>query len=193
MAGDEGAAVARDAPRWKRLSWWRWYVGVLTFSVATTVAQAQPLQPIDTSGWKTYRNESMGFETKCPSTWSVGALKGTAPENVVLGGPPQVEGSNLRVQFWVQRQMNPKGLSIQQWYADQLSRQTSRPLATTYPVIGGRPAVRMEMVGSLSRMFSFFVALNKTDVFQITIDLPPAQTRLDPTYEALLSTFRFIE
>jgi len=193
VAGDEGAAVARDAPRWKRLSWWRWYVGVLTFSVATTVAQAQPLQPIDTSGWKTYRNESMGFETKYPSTWRVGSLRGTAPENVMLGGPPQVEGSNLRVQFWVQRQMNPKGLSIQQWYADQLSRQTSRPLATAYPVIGGRPAVRMEMVGSLSRMFSFFVALNKTDVFQITIDLPPAQTRLDPTYEALLSTFRFIE
>ena len=135
----------------------------------------------------------MGFETKYPSTWSVGALKGTAPENVMLGGPPRVEGSNLRVQFWVQRQMNPNGLSIQQWYADQLSRQTSRPLATAYPVIGGRAAVRMEMVGSLSRMFSFFVALNKTDVFQITIDLPPAQTRLDPTYEALLSTFRFIE
>ena len=193
MAGDEGAAVARGAPRWKRLSWCQWFGSVLTFSVAVTAAPAQSVPPIDTSGWKTYRNESMGFETKYPSTWSVGALKGTAPENVMLGGPPRVEGSNLRVQFWVQRQMNPNGLSIQQWYADQLSRQTSRPLATAYPVIGGRAAVRMEMVGSLSRMFSFFVALNKTDVFQITIDLPPAQTRLDPTYEALLSTFRFIE
>ncbi|PYN53379.1 MAG: hypothetical protein DMD94_18810 [Candidatus Rokuibacteriota bacterium] len=193
MAGDEGAAVARGAPRWKRLSWCQWFGSVLTFIVAVTAAPAQSVPPIDTSGWKTYRNESMGFETKYPSTWSVGALKGTAPENVMLGGPPRVEGSNLRVQFWVQRQMNPNGLSIQQWYADQLSRQTSRPLATAYPVIGGRAAVRMEMVGSLSRMFSFFVALNKTDVFQITIDLPPAQTRLDPTYEALLSTFRFIE
>ena len=193
MAGDKGAGLARGGPRVKRLPWWRCFVGILTFSVTTTAALAQPLPPIDTSGWKTYRNEPMGFETKYPSTWSVGALKGTAPENVMLGGPPQVEGSNLRVQFWVQRQMNPKGLSIQQWYADQLSRQTSRPLATTYPVIGGRPAVRMEMVGSLSRMFSFFVALNKTDVFQITIDLPPAQTRLDPTCEALLPTVRFIE
>jgi len=193
VAGDEGAAVARGAPRWKRLSWCQWFGSVLTFIVAVTAAPAQSVPPIDTSGWKTYRNESMGFETKYPSTWSVGALKGTAPENVMLGGPPRVEGSNLRVQFWVQRQMNPNGLSIQQWYADQLSRQTSRPLATAYPVIGGRPAVRMEMVGSLSRMFSFFVALNKTDVFQITIDLPPAQTRLDPTYEALLPTIRFIE
>ena len=177
----------------KQLSWWQCFVGVLTLSAAATAASAQSLPPIDTSGWKTYRNEPMGFETKYPSTWSVGALRGTAPENVVLGGPPQVEGSNLRVQFWVRRQMNPKGLSIQQWYADQLSRQTSRPLATTYPVIGGRPAVRMEMVGSLSRLFSYFISLNTTDVFQITIDLPPAQTRLDPTYEALLPTVRFIE
>ena len=193
MAGNESAAGAPGVPRVKRPSWWQCFVGVLTLSVAATVASAQSLPPIDTSGWKTYRNETMGFETKYPSTWSVGALRGTAPENVVLGGPPQVEGSNLRVQIWVQRKMNPKGLSIQQWYADQLSRQTSRPEGTAYPVIGGRPAVRMEMVGSLSRMFSFFIALNKTDVFQITIDLPPAQTRLDPTYEALLSTVRFIE
>jgi hypothetical protein len=74
---------------------------------------SQPLPPIDTSGWKSYRNETMGFETKYPSAWTVGSLKGTAPENVLLGGPPQVEGSNLRVQFWVQRRMNPKGLSIQ--------------------------------------------------------------------------------
>ena len=193
MARDEGTAVARGGPRVKRLSWCQWFIGVLTFSVTTTAALAQPLPPIDTSGWKTYRNEPMGFETKYPSTWSVGSLKGTAPENVMLGGPPQVEGSNLRVQFWVQRQMNPKGLSIQQWYADQLSRQTSRPLATTHTVIGGRPAVRMEIVGTLSRLFSYFISLNTTDVFQITIDLPPAQTRLDPTYEALLPTVRFIE
>jgi hypothetical protein len=165
---------------------------VLVFSVVTTVASAQSPPQIDIAGWKTYRNETMGFETRYPSTWHVRSVKGTGPETVLLGETPQVGKPHLAVQFWVQRQINPQGLSIEQWYAEQLRGMNAAPPPTTNTSIGGRSTVRMEVVGALGRDFVFFTSLNKTDIFEITIMQPSSQTQLDQTYQKLLSTLRFI-
>ncbi len=165
----------------------------LTLGVAATVASAQSPSPIDTSGWKTYRNEAMGFEAKYPRAWHVNLASGTGPESVLLGGAAEPGKPKRTVQFWVQRRMNPRGLSIAQWYADQAQRIKAAPHPITNTLIGGRPAVRREIVGTLGRHVAFFTALNEADIFQITIIQPSDETRLDPTSETLLSTIKFLE
>jgi hypothetical protein len=163
---------------------------VLVFGSATVFAQSPP--QIDISGWKVYRNETMGFETRYPGTWQVRSVKGTGPETVLLSETPQVGKAQLAVQFWVQRKMNPNGLPIEQWYADQLRRMNAAPPPTTNTSIGGRSTVRMEAVGASGRQFQFFTSLNKTDIFEITVKQPSSQIQLEQTYQKLISTLRFI-
>jgi hypothetical protein len=166
---------------------------VLVLGVGAIAAFAQSPSEIDISRWKTYRNETMGFETKYPATWHVRSVTGTGPETVMIDETPQVGKPHLAVQFWVQRQINPQGLSIEPWYADQLRKSKAAPLPTSNVSIGGRPTVRMEAVGSSGRTFYFFTALNKTDIFEIIVTQPSSQTPLDPIYQKLASTIRFIE
>jgi hypothetical protein len=178
------------------MSWSSVVVGILISSFATTVASAQSPPRIDVSGWKAYRNESMGFEARHPSHWGVSSLRGTPPENVLLGEPLQAQKERLFLQFWVQRQMNPQGLPIEQWYGNQMKRmppEAAKGITTTNTVIGGRPAVYRTRVGTLGRSSDYFIALNKTDIFQISLLRPESETPLDPTLATLLSTVKFIE
>lgn len=168
------------------------FVIALIFSVASTATPAPSLSDIDTSGWKNYRNEKMGFEAKYPNAWHVRPVTGTGPVSVLLNETPQVGKANLSMQFWVQRQVNPQGLSIAQWYADQLQGIKSTPPPSTHTILGGRPTIRREAVRTLGRHFDFFTALNKTDVFEVTITQPSSQAQLNQIYEAILSTVIFI-
>lgn len=160
--------------------------------LGSTTVFAQSHRQIDISGWKVYRNETMGFETKYPSTWRVRSVKGTGPETVLLSESPQVGKPQLAVQFWVQRKINPRGLPIEQWYADQLLGMRAAPPPKTNTSVGGRFTVRMEVVGASGRQFQFFTSLNKTDIFEITVKQPSSQIQLDQTYQKLISTLRFI-
>ena len=57
--------------------------GVLALGVAAGGVCAQPSPRIDISGWKVYRNETMGFELRYPNTWRVRAV--SVP---CISGPP---------------------------------------------------------------------------------------------------------
>src|SRR4029077_18239320 len=114
------------------------------------------------------------------------------PETVLLSETPQAGKPQLAVQFWVQRKVNPQGLSIEQWYANQLRAMKSAPPLTASTSIDGRSTVRMEVLGNLGRQFQFFTSLNKTDIFEITVKQPSSQIQLDQTYQKLISTLRFI-
>jgi hypothetical protein len=160
-------------------------------SVAASVASAQTSPRFDTAGWKTYRNEVLGFETRYPGAWQVRSAKGAGAETVSLTETPRVGKPTRAVQFWVQRGANPRGLSIREWYADQLRGMKVVSPPTTNTSIGGRPAIRMESASAFGRRFQFFIALNKTDVFEITLAQPSSETQLDRTYQSLLSTVRF--
>ena len=165
---------------------------ILMLGLTVTIASARPSSQIDTSDWKTYRNEAMGFAVKYPNTWRVRRATGTM-ESVSLGRTPQVGQPNSAVQFIVQRMINPKGLAIRQWRDEQMQGKTAPPshqfIDTT---IGGRPAIRSEYVGTLGRSLTFFISLGKTDIFTIAIIQPSSQTELDQIYEAVLSTVKFI-
>jgi hypothetical protein len=177
------------------MAWSRALVAILMLSVATTAASAQSPPRIDVSGWTIYRNESMGFETRHPGHWGVTSATGTPPENVLMGEPVQAGKERVFIQFWVQRNMNTQGVPIAQWYGDQMKRmppESVKGITTTHAVIGGRPAVHRTRIGTLGRSTDYFVALNKSDVFQISILRPAAETQLDATLDTLLSTVTFI-
>jgi hypothetical protein len=169
----------------------RWFVGALGLGTAV-LASAQAPRPVDTSGWKTLRDDTMGFEVKYPATWRVGRSTGTL-ESLVLGMPAQAGTERVSMQLVVQRGINPRGLPIEQWYADQLTRlNVTTPPPATRTVIGGRPTIRREMTGTLSRHFDFYTAVKASDIFQVSILQPTAQVQLDPTHEAVLSTITFL-
>jgi hypothetical protein len=170
----------------------RWCAVALALGVVAIVSAKAQL-PVDTSGWKTLREVALGFELKHPPTWRVGRSAGTL-ESVLLGEPVQVGTVRVSMQVFVQRAVNPRGLSIEQWYADQLARlKVTAPPPTTSTVIGGRPTIRRELTRGDRRHYDFYTAINASDVFQVSITQPAAETRLDPTQEAVLSTITFMK
>jgi len=171
----------------------RWLLGALVLGVTVTVALAQSPPAIDTSGWKTFRDATLGFEVTHPVTWGVGRTTGTL-ESILLGEPAQVGKETLRLQFFVQRDINPSGLSIEQWYADQLKRlKVSAPPPSMPTVLGGRRAIRREMIGAFGKHFDFYTTHNKSDIFQISIIQDSPREPLNRTAEGVIATVRFIE
>ena len=148
----------------------RLLVGALLLGVTATVTSAQAPPPLDTSGWKIFRDATMGFEVKAPPTWGVGRTTGTM-ESVLLGERALVGKPTLRLQLIVQRDINPSGLSIDQWYADQRKRST----------------------GAFGKHFDFYTTLNKRDIFQVSIIQDSPREPLDPTFDAVISTLKFVE
>ena len=190
-----GNAITSDMQKQRRLapmSREKLLAGVLALAVATGVACAEPPPRVDVPGWKVYRNETMGFELRYPNTWRVRLVKATGAESVMLSETPQAGKAPLAVQLWVQRNINPHGLPIRQWYADQLRKMHAAPPPAASTSIGGRPAVRMDAALGSTRQFQFFASLNKTDVFEITVGQPSSQAHLDQTYGKLISTLKFI-
>ncbi|HEV8309062.1 MAG TPA: hypothetical protein VGW35_15475 [Methylomirabilota bacterium] len=173
------------------MSWLKLLVVVLVLGVTATVAPAQARPPVDISGWKTFRDDAMGFEVKHPPGWNVARSTGTL-EGILLGKPRQAGEEQVSLQFFVQRDLNPNGLTIEQWYADQLRKIRTLPSRTTDTVIGGRPTIRMENTNTMGRHFMFFTALDKSDIFTISIIQPSPREQLDRTYDAILSTVRFL-
>jgi len=148
----------------------RLLVGALLLGVTATVTSAQAPPPLDTSGWKIFRDATMGFEVKAPPTWGVGRTTGTM-ESVLLGERALVGKPTLRLQLIVQRDINPSGLSIDQWYADQRKRLT----------------------GAFGKPFDFYTTLNRRDIFQVSIIQDSPREPLDPTFDAVISTLKFVE
>jgi hypothetical protein len=172
------------------MSWRRFITGALVLGLAATVAVAQSPSPVDTAGWTTYRNDTLGFEVRHPATWIVGLGTGTA-ESVLLNEPRQLGRPSLLIQFFLQRGINPTRLSIDDWYADQMKKvnATTTP-PTTHTLIGGRATIRREIEGSFGNHFDFYTPVNTTDIFTIAI-IRPSAAPLDPTQVAVLSTLRF--
>ncbi len=168
---------------------------LLAIAAPSSVPSAQVSAQLDTTGWKSYRNERMGFEAKYPDNWHVRSVTVNRPgiESAMVDETPRVGKPHLAVQFWVQRRANPDGLPIEQWYTAQLRAMKASPPPTLITAIGGRTTVRMEANGTLGRTFQFFTSLNRTDIFEITMIQPSSETELDPTYQKLLSTVRLID
>ncbi len=145
---------------------------------------------VDTSGWKPYRSERLGFEVRHPGAWVAREGVGTT-ETVIVGEPPTAGQTGKQLQFIVQRGINPKGLGIHEWFRQELARQRSAmPPAIADTTLAGRPAVRIEHVGTLGRQFVVYTVLSGTDIFQVAISQPAGEAKIDPLYEVVLASLR---
>jgi hypothetical protein len=144
----------------------------------------------DTSAWKTYRNEKHGFEVSYPETWVVNASSGTGPDIITIAKPLRNGESNASLTLAVQKNQNPKKLSIEQWYADQMKLMNAHPESIGNVVIGGQPAVFMENTNSFGKRRDTFTLLNQTDVLSLSYK---RQTELDATYWAIVASFRVLK
>jgi len=175
------------------MAWLRSFAGVLLLGATVMVASAQAPPPIDTSGWQTLRDTTLEFEVKHPPSWRVNRTRGTM-ESVILGEPAQVGKDTVKSQFSIQRDRNPKGLTIQQWHAEELSKVKLTPnIRFMNTTLGGRPAVLMEATSSLSTQFTYFTTLHKSDIFNVSVIQPLEQTQLDRTHAAMLATLKLLD
>ena len=144
-------------------------------------------------GWTTLRDPELGFEVKHPPSWRVSRSTGTL-QSVILGEPVAVGKPNIKSQFSVQRDANPRGLTIEHWQAEQLAKVRTTPGITfSSTTLGGRPAVLMEATSSVGRHFTFFTTLHRSDIFNVSIIQPVEQTQLDASHAAVLAGLKFLE
>lgn len=147
------------------------------------------------SEWNTYRNVTLGFEFKYPKRFherrATGTVNGVPMERVDFI-VTQTVGAPEDLTFFVQRKINPAGLSAVQWYTDQMTTVPKAPAPRTLN-IGGREAVWYRVASAFGQNYSFFVPLNKTDILTITFVRPLSEANLDKTFETILSTVTVVE
>ena len=178
-------------PTPRRPNPFRYLSGVVIWALlGASVAAAQS---VDTSGWTILRDDTLGFEIKHPPGWRVGRSSGSL-ESVLLREPPQAGKPGVSMQLMVQRDINPSGLSIDRWYAEQLLRlKASQPPRSKSVTIAGRPAILMEAVTGLGKRYDFYTTVHRSDVFQVAIMQDSRQAPLDPALDAMLATLKLLE
>lgn len=123
--------------------------------------------PIDTSTWKSYRDEKHGFELKYPEMWNVKAGSGMGPDIIAIGKPARGAEPNASLTLAIQKSQNPRRLTIEAWFAEQIKVLNASPESTGHVTLGEQAAVFMENTNSFRKQHDTFTLLHVTDVLSL--------------------------
>jgi hypothetical protein len=146
---------------------------------------------VDTSAWKTYRNEKHNFEVRYPETWGVNSGSGMGVDIITIRGKPlRGEEPVASLTLAIQKDQNPKKLSIEEWFAEQLKLQHASPESSGHVTIGAQAAVFMENTNSFGKRRDTFTLLRETDILSLGYR---HQTEFDATYTAIVASLRVLK
>lgn len=158
---------------------------------------------INTSQWKTYRNEGFGFEFQYPPEWTLRMPKRKTMQVVVKDQRDSYIDTELHQYpyFGVSQKSarngydepgpaNPQMLPLEKWASEYFRFDFFGPLSVSEKeniVVGGQPAIRIRPRERIGEWYIVYIPLRR-EVLDITYNGAGK-----PTHEKILSTFKFIE
>lgn len=190
-----------------------------------TLSQAPSTQssPIDTSAWRTYRNEEHEFEVRYPNDWVLEEEK-SFEKIVGLGEKKLIETQYGKMEFFkegftviVYRDLSElpgnkkEGFSLKKWiceefilppvYGDLRGEECIKAITFGVGNYKGILVKKYRTVGIISIISYVFIQRNHA-IYEIRDEMPtlgttredfPTKYDYDKCFEQMLSTFRFIK
>jgi|SRR3989344_170334 len=166
-------------------------VGYLVYAVATKdnsvmpVTSSTPSTSIDTSNWKTYRNEKYGFEVKYPGEWVVKGEKNgislLSPRDLEIISLPNRE---IPVGFFITSYNVDSKTQLYEWIKSQIQASPRKE-----NIVGFNDEYSIYTPGIVDGTFTYFLKQN-SKIFSIETYYKEAFS--EPIFQGILRSLKRI-
>ena len=179
-------------------------VAAVAFPAHSNPPGEQRASAVDTSAWKTYRNEHYGFEVRYPAEWGAGGegsgstWSAAQPEQktrvwmIEVRKPHRDSEPDAKVTLGVQENANRGNLSIDKYAAEQFkAMKMTTPPSGRQVMLGDTAAFAVDVESSSGQsVHATYAVLHRTDLVSL---IYKHQERFDPVLAAIVSSFRALK